>query len=162
VCDRTISRPERVSRVPAIIPHTLPELRSVCLIRLRRACSGLLLLLVVLGCEQAPDLRTVEGTITYAGKPLDHGMVMFQPSTGRPVGAGIQPDGRYSISLPPGDYDVIVNAPPKLPEGFKEGDPLPPPDPNPVPAKYSRKETSGLSAKVAAGSAPQTVDFVLE
>ena len=117
---------------------------------------------VLAGCESKPATRLVEGTVTYANKPLGHGMISFQPSTGRVVGAPIMSDGKYSVELAPGEYQVSVNSPPKLPDGFKEGDPLPPPDPNALPAKYNRKETSGLSAKVELGSEPQVVDFEMK
>jgi hypothetical protein len=100
--------------------------------------------------------------VTFQGKPLEHGMISFFPSSGRPIGAAIEPDGGYQASLPPDTYGVIVIAPPKLPAGFKESDPLPPPDPNALPAKYGRKETSGLSVKVESGSSVQEVDFALQ
>lgn len=156
-------RPVRATRVPAI-SGVQPSLgwKSLPMPELRTACSCLLLLLLISGCESKPATRTLEGAISYAGKPLEHGMIMFQPGTGRPSGTGILPGGKYSVSLAPGDYSVFLNAPPKLPEGFKEGDPIPPPDPNALPAKFSRKETSGLSVKVEPGSGVQTVDFALE
>lgn len=114
------------------------------------------------GCDGQPAERAVAGTVTYAGKPLDHGMIMFQPSTGRPTGAPLASDGSYSISLAPGNYSVYMNSPAKLPEGFKEGDPLPPADPTSLPGKYSRKETSGLTAKIDSGGGEQTLDFDLQ
>jgi hypothetical protein len=118
---------------------------------------------LAVGCgDGGPVPRTVEGKVTYAGKPLDHGMIMFQPDKGRLASAGLQPDGHYSVSLAPGNYSVFLNAPPKLPEGFREGDPIPPPDPNALPGKYSQKESSGLAASVEAGSGVQTVNFVLQ
>lgn len=151
-------RPERAPRVPAVpcLLYLMPELRT--------ACAGLLIFgsLAFAGCESKPATQLVEGNVTYSGKPLDHGMLSFLPSTGKLVGAPIRPDGRYSIELAPGDYTVSVNAPPKLPEGFQEGDPLPPPDPNALPAKYNRKETSGLSVTVESGTGPQTFDVTLQ
>lgn len=114
------------------------------------------------GCKSKPATRLVEGSVTYAGKPLVHGIVSFQPATGRLVGTPITPEGKYSVELVPGSYQVSVIAPPKLPEGFKEGDPLPPPDPNALPARFNRKETSGLSATIELGSGPQTVDFNMQ
>jgi hypothetical protein len=113
------------------------------------------------GCDSGPVERTVEGTVTYASKSLDHGMIMFQPSKGRLASAPLQSDGKYSISLTLGEYSVFLNAPPKLPDGFKESDPLPP-NPNPLPSKYSQKETSGLSVTVEAGAGSQTFAVSLQ
>ncbi len=115
-----------------------------------------------IGCETKSDTRLVEGSVTFRGKPLDHGMLSFQPMTGKLMGAPILPDGKYSIELAPGEYQISVNSPPKNLQGLKETDPLPPPDPNALPAKYNRKETSGLSAKIEAGSGPQVVDFTMD
>ncbi len=151
-----IRRPERASRAPAVLGffYLMPELRT--------ARSGLMVICFLVGCENKSVTRLVEGSVTFAGKPLDHGMLGFRPTTGKLVGAPILPDGKYAVELSPGDYQVTVNAPQKLPEGFQEGDPLPPPDPNALPEKYNRQETSGLSAQVEAGSGPQRVDFEME
>ncbi len=121
-----------------------------------------LVLGVLASCEQKPVTQQVQGTVTYTGKPLEHGMINFLATGARPIGAPIASDGTYSVELPPGQYAVIVIAPPKLPGGFQEGEPLPPPDPNAVPAKYSRPETSGLSATIELLETPQTVDFELK
>lgn len=115
-----------------------------------------------MGCGQGPETTQLSGAVTFRGQALDHGMISFFPATGRPTGTAIEPDGTYRVSLPPDSYSVIVLAPPKLPEGFREGDPLPPPDPNPLPEKYGRKETSGLTATIEPGSAAQQADFALE
>lgn len=125
-------------------------------------CLLLLFCSLQLGCDRGPQLGEVQGKVSYQGKALGHGMVSFFPATGRPIGVAILTDGTYTTALEPGNYGVIVVSPPKLPPGFKEGDPLPPPDPNPLPAKYGRKETSGLSAKIEPGSEPQVVDFEME
>ncbi|MDZ4659317.1 MAG: hypothetical protein SH868_17220 [Bythopirellula sp.] len=125
-------------------------------------CLPLLLWSLQLGCDRGLQLGDVQGKVTFRGKSLDHGMVSFFPAKGRPIGVAILIDGTYMAALEAGDYEVIVVSPPKLPAGFKEGDPLPPPDPNPLPAKYGRKETSGLSARIEPGSEPQVVDFEME
>ena len=119
-------------------------------------------LIVALGCAKQDPTQQVSGKVTYKGTALDHGMLNFFPSGSRPIGAAITPDGSYQVDLPPGEYKVIVNAPPKLPDGFKEGDPLPPPDPNALPLKYSRQQTSGLAASVKMQDEPLVIDFALE
>ncbi|WP_146448512.1 hypothetical protein [Bythopirellula polymerisocia] len=120
------------------------------------------ILAIAIGCAKSEPTQQVTGKISYQAKALDHGMVSFFPAGGRPIGAAITPEGSYEIELPPGQYQVIVNAPPKLPAGFKEGDPLPSHDPNALPAKYSRQQTSGLSATISLQDETQTVDFELE
>ncbi|MFM7925241.1 MAG: hypothetical protein ACKPJJ_33860, partial [Planctomycetaceae bacterium] len=41
-------------------------------------CAGLLLLVAVVGCGPADDgRRSASGTITFQGKPLDRGNIMF-------------------------------------------------------------------------------------
>jgi hypothetical protein len=130
----------------------------------RTECAWLFLVVVSvqLGCDSGPSSGKLQGKVIYRGQALDHGMVSFFPATGRPIGSAISPDGTYSVELAPGSYSVVVIAPPKLPEGFKEGDPLPPPDPNALPAKFNRKETSGLTASVDADGELQTIDFEMK
>ena len=123
---------------------------------------SLLSLALLAGCGESKSVQPVTGTVTYQGKPLDHGMVSFFPAGARPIGAPIGSAGTYQCELPPGQYQAIVVAPPKLPEGFKEGDRLPPPDPNALPAKFGRQQSSGLSATITLQSEPQVVDFSLK
>ncbi|QEG37545.1 hypothetical protein [Bythopirellula goksoeyrii] len=123
---------------------------------------GLTVLLLAVGCAEADPTRQVEGKVTYQGKLLEHGLLSFFPDGARPVNASISTSGTYQVQLLPGDYQVIVNAPPKLPDDFKEGDPLPPPDPNALPVKYSRQQSSGLTATVQMQEGPQTLDFELK
>jgi len=57
---------------------------------------------VATGCGQRSglDMEAVNGTVTYQGRPLQHGQVVFMPETGTPgppgVGA-IEKDGSFSI-----------------------------------------------------------------
>ncbi len=89
-------RPEQA--VPATRGRgTLPEQRH--------ACSGLSLmllsfLLLALGCGQEGGLplASVEGSVAYQGKLLDHGMVVFTPQEGAPgppATGKIQLDGSF-------------------------------------------------------------------
>ena len=51
--------------------------------------------------EAAAKLSTtvpVSGTVTYKGKPLTKGTVVFEPDAGRPAHGAIQSDGRYTLS----------------------------------------------------------------
>jgi hypothetical protein len=49
--------------------------------------------LVLAGCSRG---RPVEGKVTYAGKPVDGGMISFIPTAGAPVSAEIV-GGKYSL-----------------------------------------------------------------
>jgi hypothetical protein len=70
--------------------------------------SALLLLAVgllpVLGCGRtAPAPGTVKGAVTFQGRPLAGGLVVFAPdrdrgNTGKPVTATVGPDGWYYLS----------------------------------------------------------------
>lgn len=122
-------------------------------------CYGCLLL--VIGCTGAEQQQTVRGKVSYQGMPLDHGIVSFFGPHGRPISVNIGSDGKYQVQLPPGDYAVIVNSPPKLPEGYQEGDPAPLPDPNALPSRYSRRRSSGLHATITLQKEPQVIDFTL-
>ena len=72
--------------------------------------------LSVLGCgPKSPDGRyPVSGTVKFGGKPMDHGLVSFQPvdPNGKTSSAGAVKDGKFSISgtknLYPGEYTVVV------------------------------------------------------
>ena len=119
------------------------------------------LLSVITGCNGEEQFQTVSGTISFRDKNLDHGMVSFFGPTGRPISGNINSDGSYEVQLPPGDYSIAINSPPKLPEGFQEGDPTPKPSPDALPAKYSRRRSSGLSVNVQLQPEPQTLDLPL-
>ncbi|MBN2296041.1 MAG: hypothetical protein JXM70_26655 [Pirellulales bacterium] len=60
------------------------------------------LLAPLLGCGggSSLDLAPVSGTVTYRGKPLDHGSVSFMPTgdtRGPQAAAEIQADGTFSM-----------------------------------------------------------------
>jgi hypothetical protein len=50
------------------------------------------------GCGQRRPLAPVTGRVLYEGEPLRFGSVMFQPETGQPATALIQPDGTFTLS----------------------------------------------------------------
>jgi hypothetical protein len=113
-----------------------------------------------IGCGPGAATKNVAGTITYQNKPVTSGLINFMPEKGRPLGGGIESDGTYSVKLPPGKYQVRIDAPAPLPEGFKEGMPMPKLGPPLVPEKYANFASSGLTATVSdAGS--QQIDFKL-
>jgi len=80
----------------------------------RRGLALLLLIVVSLssGCGGGgPSGSPVQGTVTFEGKPLERGVVLFSPSdqTLTAARATIQPDGTYQLTAVPGEYKVVVN-----------------------------------------------------
>ncbi len=120
------------------------------------------LLLPVSGCGNGSGTATVSGKITYQGKPVTNGLINFMPSTGRPLGGGIRPDGTYEFRLPPGEYKVRIDTPPALPQGWKEGDPPPKMGPRQVPYQYGHFQTSGLTASVGPQDDILSINFELK
>ena len=81
-----------------------------------------------------PELGTVEGTVTFNGKPVPDGTITFHLPDGQFVGAKLK-DGKYRVDrVPAGTMRVTV-------ESKKVR----------LPAKYSAEDTSGLTVDVKAG-----------
>ncbi len=112
------------------------------------------------GCGKGDVGVTVQGTVTYRGKPLDHGMVTFVSSGNSPVGGKIQPDGTYQCELPAGEYQVAVSVPPVVEKDWNPAEPIPDFKPT-IPAKYSSPRSSGLKV-VVGDSDGENHDFSLE
>lgn len=136
---------------------------------------GALGCLLAVGCE--PKTATVSGVVTYQGKPVSGGSVVFYCSDKQIVRGLVGPDGRYSIpNVPVGSASAVVTVQShaKVPEGFRlkqqlpasSGGPVPPAveasDPNKttLPARYALPEESGLSLVV--GRAQVTYDIDLK
>jgi hypothetical protein len=111
-------------------------------------------------CSKAPQRKPVypaQGKVLYKGKPISPATVFFHPLDGspeRPIGKTRQ-DGSYRLSTysdkdgaPAGEYAVTVEwSPPiKTADGDLEA------GVNQLPAKYGKKDTSGLRAKITEGS----------
>jgi len=98
--------------------------RSNNSLRKARVSSCLLLLAVAAGCgESLPPTVSVEGKVTWQGKPLTDGTVMFHPvaipegSPRRPATCELGPDGTYRLStfrrqdgVVPGRYAVVIHS----------------------------------------------------
>jgi len=81
-------------------------------------CLGIGTVLVLGGCSSTKE-GTVRGKVTYQGKPLEYGTVLFHFENGHVVGAMIGPDGTYVAQrLPTGSARLAVYAHPPVPEGF--------------------------------------------
>jgi hypothetical protein len=108
----------------------------------------------------------VKGTVTYKGKPVPNGTVMFTPLAGGPTATGeLHKNGTYTLTTykhgdgaAVGQYKVVVVAMEdtsnRLPE---DRNPLPPPI---VPDKYTSIATTDLQADVRAGD--NVCDFELK
>jgi hypothetical protein len=126
----------------------------------------LFLLLVVLGAgflaavggcgsSAPPGPATVRGKLTFNGRPVVGGLVVFSPDpqrggSGKPASAETGPDGAFQLQLdksptiPAGWYRVALMPAPVIP------DPLAPPS-TLFPAKLARPDLSGLEREVRAG-----------
>lgn len=127
-------------------------------------CSfGLLLscLSLSVGCGGGDGATAVTGVVTIKGTPVTTGVIGFIKSGTPAIGGPLGPDGSYSLSIPPGDYQVRVDSPSPMPEGWKEGDPLPQLPPRPVPESFAHFNSSGLTATITDES-PQKLDFQLQ
>ena len=130
----------------------------------RRCLFGIGFLLLIVGCggDKMP-LGKIEGKVLFRGSPLEFGSVMFQPEKG-PVAKGkIQPDGTFVLSTySDGDGAVIGHNAVQVRCFSSQSPNAPPPNPNTestpgqslIPEKYTRFDTSGLTAEVAERNEP--------
>jgi hypothetical protein len=130
--------------------------------RVKTSCgwSIALLLAVVLsiGCSREEQGGIVTGKVSYKGKPLDVGTIVFHPATGggQLCHSLIQKDGTFKLQnqvksemIPPGSYVAVVFADNTSIAAMKE-DPLYPVQPT-VPFKFSSPTTSPLKYDVVIG-----------
>jgi hypothetical protein len=116
------------------------------------------LVALVVGCGGGgADGTDVTGVVTHNGAPVPQGTIAFiksgSPAAGGPIGS----DGSYTLTLPPGQYQVRIDAIADTPDGWTESDPMPP---RIVPEKFANFETSGLTLTVGDES-PQQHDVKL-
>jgi hypothetical protein len=117
---------------------------------------GLAAALLAPGCgsssAEPPTGATVpvKGVVTYKGKPLTRGTVVFEPDSGREAHGGIQPDGSFVLTTfvaddgaMPGTHRVAVTGLPK----------------NVLPLKFQNVGSSGVEMEVAAGKADYAIDL---
>lgn len=119
----------------------------------------------LMGCGTGgPRTAPVQGTVTYQGKRVPYGSIMFQPDDGPAATANIQ-DGVYHLTtFRDGDGAILGNHRVTVISLVDQGDRLPedrsPLPPALVPLKYSFPDQSGLTAVVQ--DRPNTIDFQLE
>jgi len=126
-----------------------------------KAVIGGLALSLIAGCgSKAPiPLGQVSGTVTYNGKPLDHGNVVFMPEKGHgvPATATIGNDGSYQMSIsgghqgaPLGKFLIAVKCCEKPNEKQVRDMNFRPK--SLIPEKYANVSKSGLHFEVKPGS----------
>lgn len=79
---------------------------------LNRRLLLLLFVACLAGCgDGKPPTYELSGTVTFDGKPIPEGSIMFRPSDNRSATATTQiVDGKYSLKLPAGQKSVMVEA----------------------------------------------------
>jgi hypothetical protein len=137
------------------------------------ASIGLVLVSISLpiGCNRVAPISdtTVQGRVTFLGKPVAGGVVVFSPDperggSGKPIPAEIAQDGRFKLTIdgdaaiPPGWYRVaIASAPisnPSTPE-FTTIKRIA------FPSQLARPDQSGIVREVKAGH-ENTFSFDIE
>jgi hypothetical protein len=74
--------------------------------------SVLFCCVLVAGCAKKSNRGTVTGNVTLDGQPLKSGVIRFVPSDGQTATAdSIITDGKFNVSVPPGDKKVSISAP---------------------------------------------------
>ena len=127
-------------------------------------------LTVLVGCGSGsnPKVGNVEGKVQVNGVAANSGNINFIGADGTTIGAAIQPDGSYrAIGVAVGEAKVtVIGAPPPV----KSNVPIPATkdapagmngvaNPVPVPAKFNKPETSGLSTTVKNGTNTYSPDL---
>ena len=117
-------------------------------------CTLLGCFLLAQGC--GPAKGKVSGKVTFEGKPVPSGQVMFMGQDGVPRQAEIQPDGTYEVAnLPFGEAIVTVSRllgtdeyHANLKAAREQGKPLPSPPTTVLPPRYDDPHTTPLRFRV--------------
>jgi hypothetical protein len=119
------------------------------------------ILVAVAGCgEKGVQKVTINGTISYRGRPVSSGILRFVGPEGAYSAAVIQADGSFIITdVVPGEVKVGVMEAPQS-SGSSSGAQTPGPKAPPVslPEKYRDPENSGLTYTIT----PQTRQLDIE
>jgi hypothetical protein len=138
-----------------------------------RAILGLATFLALCATGCGSSTATVEGTVTYQGKPVNSGSVILYCED-KQIVRGLIVDGQYSIpNVPCGNATVTVQAHARVPSGLRLDQQLPPivngPIPNrnatespstlSIPLRYSHPEESGLSIQIDSAHVTYGIDL---
>lgn len=122
-----------------------------------------LLLAALSGCggPQAPkrEFADVAGKVSYKGKPLIKGQVMFQPGTGSAIAGEIKADGTYTLKGVIGSNTVMIVSRDEMGETSADKPESRQMPKTYIPDKYGGP-SSGLIYEVKKGS--NTADFDLK
>ena len=117
------------------------------------------------GDSSEPERRVVEGTVSFAGKPIEAGEIRFVPLTEGPVSAGLITNGKYKVAhrggVVLGEVQVqIIATGSDMAVTQEQLDAVKSmPRPVAIPPKYNTH--SELRATVQPGEGSQRVDFDL-
>lgn len=129
--------------------------------------AGALLVALPGGCKRSgsPAPATVRGAVTFQGRPLAGGMIVFSPDperggSGKPARGDLGPDGRFELRLagsstiPAGWYRVAISPPASA---------ITEPQLSAVafPRQLARPDLSGLSREVKPGQ-DNVFEFAVE
>ncbi len=139
-------------------------------LKMRSICIGMFALSVMTGCGEQIDKNPtapVKGVVTYQGKPLETGEIVFFPDSGEQIAHGkIQSDGTFELTTYdegdgafPGMHKVTIVSERDM-EGVSAEDPEADLEPSFIPMKYNMQNTSGLTAEVKEGD--NEINFDLE
>jgi hypothetical protein len=144
------------------LTKNLPPIRRIAASALYGLAS-LLLTTLLAGCDSGPATAKVEGSVSFEGKPVTSGTIVFYPAEGRPTMGSINPSGTYKLGEEAlvGSHTVTIESmqvsgagpQPQTPRDELKGLGF---GGNPVvtwnvPEEYSNKSTSMLTAKVESG-----------
>jgi hypothetical protein len=120
------------------------------------------------GAEDLPPLAPVHGRVTFQGKPLPAGWVIFRPDVRQGNAAQhearglIDAEGNYQLSTPvgtslrvgvvPGQYRVAVADPKELDKTAPRKHGKKPEPKSLIPLKYSNPDSSGIVVQVTEGA----------
>jgi hypothetical protein len=131
-------------------------------------CAGII---VFTGCgDKRPPTARVSGRVTYQGRPVPEGKIIFIPEQGRPAIGELGPDGQYELKTfiagdgaLVGKHRVTIEArrvsggakPKTIEEELHGGGGASPPTNFSiqwlVPEKYANPDTSPLTAEIKSG-----------
>jgi hypothetical protein len=122
-----------------------------------------LLLVLTAGCGKDEGRRSVSGSVTFQGQPLDRGAIQFLTTGATPsaVSGAVIQDGRFRVpaehGLEPGTYRVLITSPVPLYE-VPAGSMLSPPTRERIPPQYSSAEKGWAVVEVPA-EGPAAFEF---
>jgi hypothetical protein len=123
-----------------------------------------MVLVLILGGGCGHDARRptapASGIVTYRGKPLDHGRVVFVHESGEGAASDIAADGRYTLNATVGRNAVMVQCPDPNPKSSAPERGIGMFPPSLIPERYGDHMRSGLTCDVRDGK--NTADFDLK